>query len=664
MQGIHSPLQSFKRIVFVLGLISFAFLTQAQPLKSDSPVEATLLGNTSALVPGEKFTVGVLLKMAPGWHTYFREPGDSGLPTKIKWELPEGFSAGEIQWPKPVHKVEPGGIKANIYNNEVLLITEITPPSVIADPQVNLRAHVKWLACKDSCIPDQADLSLPLPVAKTASPANVELFDKYRAQLEKGRQVSPSPLPQPAAEVIPARVIPASQQMSSGTGLEVSVPPLPANIQAAPQEIDSKARGIWGYLFFAFLGGLILNVMPCVLPVIALKLLGFIKYANESPRRIRALGLWYALGVFCSFLLLAGVVVGAQSAGNLIGWGMQFQNPIFVVAMTILVTLVSLNLFGLFEITLGGSTLGAVSSLAGKQGGLGSFFNGIFAVVLATPCTAPFLGAALGFAFLQPPLVIFLFFSAIAAGLALPYLLICSFPSLFRFLPKPGLWMERFKVALGFPMLATAVWLFEVASRHYGTNTVWLGVFLVAMALAAWIYGEFVQRGRRHRVWAMATALVLLVGAYGFALENRLHWRMPGSVSGLSGLKAKDGTEGIDWQPWSPQAVELARSQGRPVLVDFTADWCLTCQTNKLTSLEIPSVRETLKSGSFVALMADYTRKDDAITQELKKFKRAGVPLVVVYPSTGSPLVLPELLRPEVVLKSLEKAKTGTQKQP
>ena len=597
-------------------------ILHAQDFQQPSPVTSSLQSNVSAIVPGQKFTVGVLLAMAPGWHTYYRDPGDSGFPTSIQWEFPDGFVAGEIQWPKPIEQTEPGGFKVNIYSDEVLLPVQITAPSVIANPQVTLRAHVKWLACKESCIPGEADVVLSLPVSATTQPANTALFAKFN--------------PKGGADIVRA----------SGTDLA----------QVPPGESQGTPTSFWQYLLFAFIGGLILNVMPCVLPVISLKILGFVKHGNESPGRIRALGIVYALGVLVSFLLMAGFVIAAQRAGGLAGWGLQFQSPVFVVAITVLVTLVSLNLFGLFEVTLGSPTLTAVSGLASKEGIIGAFLNGVFAVILATPCTAPFLGAALGFAFLQPPAVIVLFFVAVGVGLAFPYAMICSFPGFIRFLPKPGAWMERFKIAMGFPMLATAVWLFTVASRHYGGKTLWLGIFLVILALAMWIFGEFFQRGRGNRSVALATVLFLVVGGFGFTLENRLHWRTPEPVS-TAGAAIKEDPEGIDWQTWSPEAVELARSQGHPVLVDFTADWCLTCQTNKVTSLEIPSVREKLKRGGFVAFVGDYTRTNDAITRELKKFRRAGVPLVVVYPAQGQPVVLPELLSPSLVLDALSKAR-------
>ena len=410
-------------------------------------------------------------------------------------------------------------------------------------------------------------------------------------------------------------------------------------------------------LLYAFIGGLILNIMPCVLPVIALKILGFVGESRSDPRHVRKLGLVYALGVLVSFLALAVVVIGVKAAGHRAGWGMQFGSPIFVVCLTTLVMLVALNLFGVFEVNLGGRALDAAGGLASKHGAAGAFFNGVLATVLATPCTAPFLSIALGFAFAQKAPVILLMFLAVGVGLAAPYVVLSWNPAWLKFLPKPGAWMEKFKIAMGFPMLATAVWLFNLAAGSYGKSVLWLGVFLVAVAFAAWIFGEFVQRGRARKGLALMIILILLVGGYAFALESQLQWRQPMAAPDPTG-SLKESADGIEWQHWSSEAVAEAQAAGRPVLVDFTADWCLTCQVNKKTSIEIPSVRAKLKSMNAVALLGDYTRFPDNITTELNHFNRAGVPLVLVYPKdpAAPPIVLPEILTPGTVLDALERA--------
>ena len=408
-------------------------------------------------------------------------------------------------------------------------------------------------------------------------------------------------------------------------------------------------------LWFAFVGGLILNLMPCVLPVIALKVLGFLNQVKQSPAEVRRHGLIYGSGVLVSFLAMAALVLVVQAGGRAASWGMQFQDPLFLLIMTTLVALVALNLFGVFEVTLGGRTMGAAAQLASRSGPAGSFFHGMLATALATPCTAPFLGLALGFAFAQPPLIVLAMFLMVGFGLAFPYVLISFVPGLARWLPRPGPWMEKFKVAMGFPMAATAFWLLSLMARHYGTEGVlWVGVYLVFLALALWVWGEFVQQGNRRKPLAVAVSLGLLAVGYGVALERQLQWRAPQSQTTAGPVRSTPG--GIAWESWSIDNVRAAQADGRPVLVDFTADWCMTCKVNKNTSLEIASVREKLREINAVALSGDYTLRDPEITQELRRWQRAGVPLVLVYSANPDlpPRVLPELLTPGLVLEALE----------
>jgi thiol:disulfide interchange protein len=366
----------------------------------------------------------------------------------------------------------------------------------------------------------------------------------------------------------------------------------------------------------------------------------------------------YMLGVLASFLVLAGVLISVKKATGVANWGFQMQNPYFLVAMTVLVTLISLNLFGVFEVTIASTALGSATNLASREGRAGAFYNGVMATLLATPCTAPALGAAVGAVITQSSLIIVITFLTIGFGLALPYVLLSWNPRWLKLLPKPGAWMEKFKIAMGFPMLATVVWLLSLASRHFGkAGFLWLSLFLVCVSVAAWIWGGFVQRGTTRRFVAVATALVFLFGGYFYIMEGKLRWREPRLArSDTSEIVNEPG--GIQWRKWTPQAVEEARQAGSPVLIDFTADYCFTCKLNSVTSLEVAAVKQKIKDTGTIPFIADFSLSDPIIAKELQKYGRAGVPLVIVLPADpNAPAIrLPELLKPAFVLQALEKA--------
>jgi thiol:disulfide interchange protein DsbD len=705
----------------ILNLLGAAWFCLAGVSASAAHTEARLILAAETARPGDTVLAGVQLRMDPRWHTYWRNPGASGMATKIEWHLPPGVTTSAIQWPIP-EKLPDEDLTTYIYTNEVTLLVPLKLAHDLRAGPLELRADVSWLECDVQCVPgadsvkatlnigtetkpskDAALLtawqdklakpgnglsarvwweqpaagntrSLVLEWNSTAAASEVDFFPDASEEFEV--QPATARLPAEAGKIRLRKEVKKSlgdwpqhisgvliqQAGSARLGFEVNLSLESSSAGSAANPTSTSATGLvspslWKMLLYAFLGGLILNIMPCVLPVIALKILGFVGQAKDEPRQVRTLGLIYALGVQVSFLVLAGLVIGVKAAGHKAGWGMQFGNPQFLVVLTALVTLVALNLFGLFEINPGGRVMGAAGTLASKHGPAGAFFNGVLATILATPCTAPFLGAALGFAFTQTAAVIVLMFVVVGLGLAFPYVILSWQPAWLKFLPKPGAWMERFKVAMGFPMLATAVWLFSLIPLFYGKRTLWLGLFLVTLALAAWIYGEFVQRARTHRGLGMAAALVLLVGGYLYAVEGQLRWRSPVPEPSLAG-SLREGPDGIDWQRWSPAAVTQARAQGRPVFVDFTADWCLTCQANKRIAIDVPSVRAKLKQTNAVALLGDYTRVPDNITTELNRFGRAGVPLVLVYPKNPNepPAVLPEVLTPGIVLDALDRA--------
>lgn len=443
-------------------------------------------------------------------------------------------------------------------------------------------------------------------------------------------------------------------ELTLGASSPASVPDV---VASAPSVSPAGTPPLWQIFIYAFLGGLILNVMPCVLPVIALKILGFVRDANEEKARALKLGLIYTLGVLASFLVLALVAIALQAAGKGAGWGFQFSSPYFLVIMTSLVTLIALNLFGVFEVTLDSRALSAAGGLAAKSGPTGAFFNGLLATVLATSCSAPFLGAAVGFAYaLNQPALIVLILLTVGLGLAAPYLVLSWQPQWLKFLPKPGPWMEKFKVAMGFPMVGAAVWLCSLLSAHYGERAWWMAVFLVFLAVAAWVFGEFVQRGRRLRGLAAVLAIAILVLGYGYALDGQLNWRNPQGETAESG-SPKEAPKGIAWAKWSPQAVADARKEGRPVLVDFTAKWCPTCNTIVKPTLESERVKTKLKEVNAVTLLANYTLQPPEITAELKRLGRAGVPLVLIYPrNPAEPPMVYDLVTPPTVVDALKRA--------
>jgi thiol:disulfide interchange protein/DsbC/DsbD-like thiol-disulfide interchange protein len=721
-----------RRIIF---LFSICFCLAALTARAaHTHVQLVLSADTAK--PGDTVLVGVDMKMDAGWHTYWKNSGAAGLPTKIEWQLPPGVTAGEIQWPLP-EKLPPVEVTTYGYENEVMLIVPLTIATNLPAGPIDLRANVSWLECEQQCVPGNTNVEITLNIgSETKISVDAAMIEAWKSKVPQKNDnwliqswwssttngdtrtlIIHGNFQGDIAGLLPNKFdffpdandafeIQASTENISGTkalfclrkdvkkfsgdwpkeisGVLVTVLGDTPNIlrradlvkgfeiklsiadkAPADETISSTtnpppvlpSQSLWQMLLYAFIGGLILNIMPCVLPVIALKILGFVSEAKSSPRRVRALGGIYAVGVLFSFLVLAAIVIGVKAAGHQAGWGMQFGSPIFIVCLTTLVTLVALNLFGVFEVTLGGRTLDAAGNLASRHGASGAFFNGVLATTLATPCTAPFLAPALGFAFAQSAATIIFIFLFVGLGLAAPYVVLSWNPVWLKFLPKPGAWMEKFKIAMGFPMLATAIWLFNLAYDDYGKNVLWLGIFLVVVAFAAWIFGEFFQRGRKRKKIALATVLILLIGGYAFALEKELDWRTAMPETNATG-SLKESPDGIDWQRWSPEAVATARAAGKPVLVDFTADWCLTCQVNKKTSIEISSVRKKLKDINAVALVGDYTHFPDSITTELNRYNRAGVPLVLVYPKNpdAQPIVLPEVLTPGIVLNALDRA--------
>lgn len=683
--------------LFVAAL-SIAGAARAQKYEGRELVQAALIADSSAVAPGKTFTVGLHLRMVPGWHTYWKYAGDAGIPTEIKWRLPSGWQVGEIEWPLPTKIDEPGDIQIYGYRDEVVLQQRLTPPKNLSGSAVTLAAHASWLVCEKICIPGEADVQVELPIGTNVGPANDQLFSKWRATVPSSWPIDSKasaswsrepgalnlrvklPGSSSALEFFP--LPPASvaighpSRISSDAGGDVfRIPLVDANSKARevggvianrtagvafelPTEtvsaatVDAAAASraeIFHALLFGFIGGFILNLMPCVLPVISLKIFGFVQQAGKSRRLILRSGLAFAAGIFAWFIGLALVLIVLKSAGRQITWALQFTNPYFVLAMSVFVLVFALNLFGVFEIALPQWATRGVTSGSNREGDSGSFLQGVFATVLATPCTAPFLGTALGFAFTQSALIIMAVFVAIAAGMSAPYIALAAQPAWLRFLPKPGDWMVRVKQAMGFLLIATLIFLLAVIGAQRGVGAiVWTTCLLLAVSIACWIKGVFIvpMASARSRVVASFIAIALLIASTAYFV---------GSKFSRESETAAQTNSAEGWQTFTPALLQTELQQRHAIFLDFTAAWCITCKFNEATVLETAAVRDSLAKHGITKIKADWTNANPEITKLLKQFGRPGVPLYVLYPGNGAePYIFPELITKNMVLAKLE----------
>jgi thiol:disulfide interchange protein DsbD len=688
-------------------LLAAATPSFAQTYQGKELVRPKLLADTNAIVPGKPFSVGLLLRMAPHWHTYWKFSGDAGLPTELKWKLPPGWKIGEIQWPIPMKTVDPGDIETYGYENEVLLMQEITPPAKLDGPTVKISTEASWLVCERICIPGGTTLQLDLPVAPINQPANADIFERYRHLLPQkfpaanvaradwnrngsdlrlkvtGETLPKYPVvdffPLPAQDTIVGHPtvdsrnsnevvfrIPfesAPKNLSAISGLVVFGQQANSDDRAAWQVTTAPtisaarpppSRGIVTFLVFGFLGGFILNLMPCVLPVISLKIFGFVQQAGQSRQKIFRSGISFTAGIFAWFIALAVLLIALKGAGRDVTWGgFQFTNPYFVLLLSVIVLVFALNLFGVFEISLPQSVSRGLLSTSERKDLLGSFFQGVFATVLATPCTAPFLGTALGFAFTQSAAIILAMFIAIAAGMSAPYLLLSAQPAWLRFLPKPGTWMVQVKQFMGFLLLATLLFLLYVLGAQRGLEgAIWASCFLLVVSIACWMKGAFIVPAattlRRSIVFTLM--IVLMLGAAVYFIGNKFQ---------SAQIASADSQLHSDWQLFTPERLQTELEQGRTVFVDFTAAWCLTCKFNEASVLEAQDVRDAFQRHGIVKMKADWTNGDPVITKLLQQFGRPGVPLYVLYPAKNEePIVFPEVLTKGMVLEKLETVAT------
>lgn len=664
-------------------------------------VEASLVSAETTIQPGRPFTVGLRLQHDPHWHTYWLNPG-TGLVTNIEWELPEGFTAGPIQWPAPkVLKDRVGNVIGNGYEEDQLLPVTITPPADIKPGEtVTLRAAVDWLMCEVVCIPGAATLELTLPVAGEAPAVNGEIGGRLN-EVVAGLPVALAEWTVTASrttDTVTLKVVPNGSTGHTPTGLHFfaddnlvgyelpqTVTPDGAggyvlSLQISPDgpqdatrlagvltsqngwkpdgsidglRIDVPFTGtiavpatggsvpaattLAGTLVFAFIGGLILNLMPCVFPVLGIKILGFVNQAGSDRRKVIGHGLVFTLGVLVSFWALASVLGVLRASGEGLGWGFQLQSPAFVFSLAVLLLVFALNLSGLFEFGL--SATGVGSSLQMKSGLAGSFFTGILATIVATPCSAPFLAPALGAALTLPVAQSFIVFTAIALGLSLPYLLLSIFPQAVKMLPRPGAWMETFKQFMAFPLYATVGYLVWVLAGQVNEGRMLMVLFgLVLVAMGVWFYGRWCAPGAtkgRRSFGLIAGLAVLGLGAW-------------------VGWPQAPAPNDVTWEKWSPARVDELRAEKRIVYVDFTARWCATCQANKKLVFGSDEVKRVFRDRNIATLKADWTNQDPQITAELAKYQRSAVPFNVIWlPGQAEPVILPELLTPGTVLDAL-----------
>jgi thiol:disulfide interchange protein len=682
-------------LILLTALLAPTIAGAASPVVRTDHLQSRLVAEASAAVPGTRLTLGLLLEHDPHWHTYWRNPGDSGLPTELDLVLPDGVVAEPIAWPRP-QRFELADIVNFGYGERRLLPVTITIPADYAAPSLPVRAAARWLICEVECIPGQAEYAFELPVATTADvdPRWTDDFAAARADQPRtssatlavaveanaivltldGLDATAEPAQwqwfpetpevvangarpqwQRAADGWQARwrrseyfsALPAEVALvaldGDGTAWRfIAAPSMAAPSSDAASTAALASLGLLPALLAALLGGLILNLMPCVFPVLSIKAMGALASADDRAE-LRRHGGWYTLGVVATFLLLAGVLLALRAGGEQLGWGFQLQEPRFVALIALLLFAMALSFSGVWAF--GGRLAGAGQRLTEGHGARASLFTGALAVVVASPCTAPFMGSALGWALAQPAAAALAVFAALGLGLAAPMLLLGFVPALARALPRPGPWMDGFRQLLAFPLYLTVVWLLWV----YGEQTsplgmAWLLASLTALAFALWLLGRRpAMRSSRLR----ATAAILSATALMVALGLPLSAPPPG-------LAASQPIGDADAEPWSEQRLDALRAAGRPVLVNMTAAWCITCLANERIALSTGTVRAALAAHDVAYLKGDWTRNDEAITRYLARYGRNGVPLYVLYPRDGgTPRVLPQLLTADGVAAAI-----------
>lgn len=687
----------FPILCLLIFVSAWSPLALSAPVATSQHLTVQLVVPPAEIYPNQNFTAGLYFKLEPGWHVYWVNAGDSGEPPRIKWSLPDGITADKMQFPAP-KRLPLGPLMDFGYENEVLfpIPMHVSPAFKPSAESTTLSAKVDWLVCREVCIPGKATLDVERKTLASpqSSPTFVEADQQLIARMQ---HTMPQPLPEsmqvkftPTPTGFNLTVITGRQETAAqffpfdqnqlanaapqpvkplSNGFEISLKK-DENLQQNPSQLhglvvladgnafEISARegtiaasassgtdfaGLAKVAGFAFIGGIILNLMPCVFPVLFIKGLSLLQSSQHERHKLRAHGWIYTCGILVSFWIVVALLLTLRAGGRQLGWGFQFQSPIFVGIIALLLFFLGLSLAGMFEIGLTLTSKG--SSLAAQHGYAGSFFTGVLAVIVATPCTAPFMGAALGYALSHSAIVSFVVFTALALGLAAPYLLLTFNPAWTKLLPRPGAWMEILKQATSIPIFATVIWLVWLFAQTAGASgLVYLLSAFLLLAIAGWILGRW--PARLIATVAATVVLLLAVSLPVFAARNS-------KTTTTVANKEHDSV----WESFSPATVEKYRAQGRPVFVDFTADWCLSCQVNERVILNRDDVQQKLHDGGFALVRADWTNADETITQTLNSLGRSGVPTYAIYPASAQeqPQVLPEVLTPGIVLDAISK---------
>ncbi len=689
---------------FCLGLLS----TSATPIKT-SNTTVDLVADVTSIKPGQSFNLALTFELEPHWHVYWQNPGASGLPVEINWTLPEGIEAGEIIWPAP-ERIELGGLINYVYEDQVSFVIPITTAADLKTGEIlKIKANVFWLICKELCLPDDATFEIELPTSNVASTRiNSALFESAQkswpettspwttyAEIEANNLVihleGRSPFPQltdlyfyALTEKIVDPNVPQKLESTGQKSAKLIIPltetfdrdtvdsvngVLQANdiswsitapwmTEITTTETGNKGfeayfleLGLPGWLLLAFLGGMILNVMPCVLPVLSLKVFSLLSHTGDSRAKSLKHGLAYTIGVVASFLLLAGLLISLRALGERIGWGFQLQSPAFIVVLFLLFFLFALNLMSVFEI--GTSLVGADMEASKRTDLFGSFGMGVLAAVVGAPCVGPLLASVGGIAVQAAPATGLLIFGTMGLGLAAPFLFLAVFPKLTSYLPKPGAWMETFKHMMGFMLFAAAIFLIAVAGASGGVNAI-LPLLLCALtgSIAAWIYGRWatpVKKKQTRLIAQILSGLILISTLYSGVQAVRTAYEDEAI------RQSSNNNNSTSWNKWSDAQVDAELAKGHPVFVDFTASWCLICQVNKKVALRTEKVEKLFADNGIVTMEADWTRYDSTITEALERFGRSGVPLYLLYNTSGEVTVLPQSLTPGIVEDAIAK---------